>query len=70
MPAYVVAYAYTDFLQFSGPLQVALREALGLQGRLWPDVRSVWGAALVFTSRFTLMCICWPAPPWWSGLRV
>jgi iron(III) transport system permease protein len=49
MPAYVVAYAYTDFLQFSGPLQVALRELLGLQGRLWPDVRSVWGAALVFT---------------------
>ena len=49
MPAYVVAYAYTDFLQFSGPLQVALRELFGLQGRLWPDVRSVWGAALVFT---------------------
>lgn len=49
MPAYVVAYAYTDFLQFSGPVQVALREWLGLQGRLWPDVRSVWGAALVFT---------------------
>ena len=49
MPAYVVAYAYTDFLQFSGPLQTALRAALGLQGALWPDVRSVWGAALVFT---------------------
>jgi iron(III) transport system permease protein len=49
MPAYVVAYAYTDFLQFSGPLQVTLREVFGLQGRLWPDVRSVWGAALVFT---------------------
>ena len=49
MPAYVVAYAYTDFLQFSGPLQQALREALGVQGRMWPDVRSVWGAALVFT---------------------
>ncbi len=49
MPAYVVAYAYTDFLQFSGPLQQLLRHALGLQGRLWPDVRSVWGAALVFT---------------------
>ena len=28
---------------------MALRDALGLQGRLWPDVRSVWGAALVFT---------------------
>jgi ABC-type Fe3+ transport system permease subunit len=25
MPAYVVAYAYTDFLQFSGPLQQSLR---------------------------------------------
>jgi len=49
MPAYVVAYAYTDFLQFSGPLQQALREALGWRGALWPDVRSVWGAALVFT---------------------
>ena len=49
MPAYVVAYAYTDFLQFSGPLQGALRSAFGWQGALWPDVRSVWGAALVFT---------------------
>ena len=49
MPAYVVAYAYTDFLQFSGPLQVMLRQAFGWKGALWPDVRSVWGAALVFT---------------------
>ncbi len=49
MPAYVLAYAYTDFLQFSGPLQVMLREALGLQGRLWPEVRSVGGAMLIFT---------------------
>ena len=49
MPAYVVAYAYTDFLQFSGPLQTTLRQAFGLQGRLWPDVRSLGGAVLVFT---------------------
>ncbi len=49
MPAYVVAYAYTDFLQFSGPAQAALREALGWQGRVLPDVRSLWGAACVFT---------------------
>ncbi len=49
MPAYVVAYAYTDFLQFGGPLQTALRGLLGLQGRLWPDVRNVWGAGLVFS---------------------
>jgi iron(III) transport system permease protein len=49
MPAYVLAYAYTDFLQFSGPLQTFLRQALGLQGRLLPDVRSLGGAVLVFT---------------------
>ena len=49
MPAYVVAYAYTDALQFSGPLQTALRASFGLQGRVLPEVRSVWGAAWVFS---------------------
>ena len=52
MPAYVVAYAYTDFLQFGGPLQTGLRSALGAQGRMFPEVRNVAGAAWVFT--FTL----------------
>ena len=52
MPAYVVAYAYTDFLQFSGPAQTMIRSAFGLQGRVLPEVRSVGGAALVFI--FTL----------------
>ena len=49
MPAYVVAYAYTDFLQFSGPVQTGLRQAFGWQGALWPDVRSLWGAAAVLS---------------------
>jgi iron(III) transport system permease protein len=49
MPAYVVAYAYTDFLQYGGPLQTGLRSAFGLQGRLLPEVRSLGGAVLVFT---------------------
>ncbi len=49
MPAYVVAYAYTDFLQFSGPAQTLLRAAFGLQGRMLPEIRSLWGAAWVFT---------------------
>ena len=31
MPAYVLAYAWTDALQFSSPLHTALREALGVQ---------------------------------------
>ncbi len=47
VPAYVVAYAYTDFLQFSGPLQTALRAATGWRGSLLPDVRSLPGAAFV-----------------------
>ena len=47
MPAYVMAYAYTDWLQFSGPVQTALRELTGWKAReYWfPDVRSLWGAA-------------------------
>ncbi len=48
MPAYVLAYAWTDALQFSGPLQTALREAFGWRGALWPDVRSLGGAVPLF----------------------
>ena len=48
-PAYVMAYAYTDFLQFAGPLQGALRAATGWRaGEYWfADVRSLGGAAFV-----------------------
>jgi iron(III) transport system permease protein len=48
MPAYVLAYAYTDFLQPSGALQAWLREATGARGALWPDVRSLPGAVVLF----------------------
>ena len=52
MPAYVLAYAWTDALQFSGPLQSGLRQVLGpafgLTGALWPDVRSLPFAVLLF----------------------
>ena len=47
MPAYVTAYAYTDFLQFSGPLQTWLRAGFGLEGRVLPEVRSLGGAVWV-----------------------
>jgi iron(III) transport system permease protein len=50
VPSYVVAYAYTDFLQFSGPLQTAIRGAFGLEGRVFPEVRNAGGAAVVFTA--------------------
>ena len=49
MPAYVVAYAYTDFLQLGGPLQTAVRATLGVPGRVFPEVRSLGGAVWVFT---------------------
>ena len=48
IPAYVVAYAYTDFLQFGGPFQTWIRAVLGLEGRVFPEVRSEGGAALAF----------------------
>ena len=48
MPAYVLAYAWTDALQFSGPLQTWLRGLTGAQGALWPDVRSLPFAIVLF----------------------
>jgi iron(III) transport system permease protein len=48
LPAYVTAYAYTDWLQYSGPVQTALREALGWQGAVLPEIRSLPGAIGVF----------------------
>ena len=52
MPAYVCAYAYTDFLQYSGPAQSWLRQTFDLQGRLLPEVRSLGGAVVLMS--FTL----------------
>lgn len=49
MPAYVLAYVYTDALQYSGPVQTTLRAALSLEGALWPDVRSLPAAVVLFT---------------------
>ena len=56
MPAYVMAYVYTDFLQFVGPLQTALRETFGWQhGDYWfPDIRTLPGAVLMF------VCVLYP----------
>lgn len=48
VPAYVVAYAYTDFLQYSGPLQMSVRAFTGVEGRVFPEVRNLGGAAWVF----------------------
>ena len=56
MPAYVLAYTYTDFLQFVGPVQTGLRESFGWsKGDYWfPDVRSLSGAVVLFS------CVLYP----------
>ncbi len=48
MPAYVLAYAWTDAVQFSSPLHGALRRWLDVRGPVIPDVRSLWGAVILF----------------------
>jgi iron(III) transport system permease protein len=51
MPAYIIGYAYTDFLAFAGPVQSAMREAMGWRrGDYWfPDIHSTGGVGLMFT---------------------
>ena len=52
MPAYVVAYVYTDILEFAGPIQGLLRHLYGwkLHSDYWfPDIRSLGGAITVMT---------------------
>ncbi|MEM8877617.1 MAG: iron ABC transporter permease [Pseudomonadota bacterium] len=51
VPAYVMAYAYTDFLHHPGPVQTLLRDVTGWGPRdYWfPNIRSLEGAALMFT---------------------
>ncbi len=49
MPAYIIGYAYTDFLVFAGPLQTWLRELFGwTRYDYWfPDIHSLWGVSLM-----------------------
>ena len=50
VPAYIVAYTYTDFLEYAGPVQGALRHLFGWQSArdYWfPEIRSMGGAMLV-----------------------
>ena len=52
MPAYVVAYVYTDLLEFAGPVQSALRDLFGwkLKSDYWfPPIRTHAGAIVVMS---------------------
>ena len=51
MPAYIIAYTYTGMLDFTGPVQVLIRDITGLgYGQYWfPEIRSLTGAMLMLT---------------------
>ncbi len=53
MPAYVVAYVYTDVFEFAGPVQELLRDVFGWESSrdYWfPEIRSLGGAIFVMTA--------------------
>ena len=51
MPGFIIGYAYTDFLMFTGPVQTALREAFGwTKADYWfPNVHSVGGVSVILS---------------------
>ncbi len=52
VPAYVIAYVYTDFLEYAGPIQGLLRDLFGWTGKrdYWfPEIRSLGGAIAMMT---------------------
>ncbi len=52
MPAYVIAYTYTDLLEFAGPVQQALRFVFGWRSpqEYWfPEIRSLGGAIMMLS---------------------
>ena len=53
MPTYIMAYCYVELLDFSGPVQTALRELMGWRTSrdYWfPEIRSTGGAVFVIAS--------------------
>ena len=52
IPAYIVAYCYTDFLEYGGFIQTALREIFNWQSAkeyFFPEIRSMTGAILILS---------------------
>ena len=53
IPAYIIAYTYTDFLEYAGPVQSLLRGLFGWTrpSDYWfPEIRSLGGAIIVMAS--------------------
>ena len=57
VPAYIIAYTYTDFLEYAGPFQKFLRQLFNWSSPndYWfPEIRSMGGAILVMS------CVLYP----------
>ena len=51
-PAYLVAYAYTDFFEYAGPVQKFIRLIFNFNSPndyFFPEIRSLWGAIFVMS---------------------
>ena len=49
-PAYIIAYVYTDFLEYAGPVQGLIRHIFGFNSAAdyyFPEIRSIMGAIFV-----------------------
>jgi len=53
VPSYIIAYTYTDLLEFAGPIQSFLRQSFGwssVRDYWFPEIRSMGGAMLVMSA--------------------
>ena len=60
VPAYIIAYIYTDILEYAGPVQGALRDLMGykLASDYWfPEIRSLGGAIIMMVLDALSLCL-------------
>ncbi len=53
VPTYLAAYSYVEFLDFTGPIQSAIRQLTGattIRDYWFPNIKSNWGATLVLSA--------------------
>ena len=70
VPAYIIAYTYTDIFEYAGPVQGMLRDLFGWktsQDYWFPEIRSMGGAILVMSSVlypyiYLLTCLLYTSP--------
>ena len=71
MPAYIVAYAYTDYLQYAGPLQTRCETAFNGSAATtgFPRFDRSEVPHPCSSSSFIRTCTCWHALRFWRARR-